>query len=26
VVLESTHISALEYVDLEDLRSHAIGG
>lgn len=23
VVLESTHISALEYIDLEDLRAHA---
>jgi len=24
VVLESTHVSALEYVDLEDLRDHAL--
>ncbi len=24
VVLESTHISALEFVDLEDLQSHAV--
>lgn len=24
VVLESTHISALEYVDLDDLRAHAV--
>ena len=24
VVLESTHVSALEYVDLEDLRDHAV--
>jgi len=24
VVLESTHVSALEYVDLEDLRAHAV--
>jgi hypothetical protein len=25
VVLESTHVSALEYVDLADLRAHAVG-
>jgi uncharacterized protein len=25
VVLESTHVSALEYVDLEELRAHAVG-
>jgi uncharacterized protein len=25
VVLESTHVSALEYVDLDDLRTHAVG-
>ena len=25
VVLEATHVSALEFVDLEDLRAHAIG-
>jgi uncharacterized protein len=24
VVLESTHVSALEFVDLEDLRTHAV--
>ena len=24
VVLESTHVSALEYVDLKDLRAHAV--
>ena len=24
VVLESTHVSALEYVDLDDLKSHAV--
>ena len=26
VVLEATHISALEFVDLEDLRAHEVGG
>lgn len=26
VVLESTHVSALEYVDLADLRAHAVTG
>jgi uncharacterized protein (DUF2237 family) len=26
VVLESTHMSALEYVDLADLRTHAVAG
>ena len=26
VVLESTHVSTLEYVDLADLRSHAVDG
>jgi hypothetical protein len=25
VVLEATHISALEFVDLEDLKKHAVG-
>ncbi len=24
VVLESTHVSALEYIDLDDLKSHAV--
>jgi uncharacterized protein (DUF2237 family) len=24
VVLESTHMSALEYIDLDDLKSHAV--
>lgn len=26
VVLEATHISALEFVDLEDLKAHEVGG
>ena len=26
VVLEATHIAALEFVDLEDLRAHEVGG
>jgi uncharacterized protein (DUF2237 family) len=26
VVLESTHVSALEFVDLDDLKSHAVTG
>jgi len=26
VVLESTHMSALEYIDLDDLKSHAVTG
>jgi len=26
VILESTHMSTLEYVDLADLRAHAITG
>ena len=26
VVLEATHISALEFVSLADLKSHAVGG
>lgn len=26
VILEATHVSALEYVSLEDLKAHALGG